>query len=586
MLAIRNRTTGNNLNIIPGQEITFTLDNPLFSDDRLPITVSTGIELALTSNNKMECGFVEAMMLPPTIQTIPVSIILSGIEIFIGELQFDEYTDRTLQYSFTGRSMESLEGKIHEIKCEDYKGVDLTTLTVARNEAYPDFGLPMIIRKENSAKFEYWSGQDAPECSVIDKYANWLCSLKPYIIPAVKVAYILNKILPNILFSEELTTNIKHLAILGMYKPEAWRNAYYGIPVTPVTPVTQGEYVSDYVGEFNVADSLPDMAKTDFVSNVLKMFCATMFADGENYCVRLNKDDIVDQEFVDWTNNVGEIYSIISGEAEQYSLSYANRETQTFNPQKEDKTEDGPTPADSIQICTTYEAMLTKFKAAKNYINIKIKHTGDIYSGKGITANLDPDIDIPMMDMVYQAGLDEEHAGSASDKIKKHDVTIDFLCPKTIPANVTYTKPFLGNNQVLLQGVSPIIDIPAMDNARSSDVYIGLLFNHNFLIQGNYYTHTILFDTPNSEVINDTSSIALGGENGLYNRFHKTFAEWSAKKKDSIKADVFLSPTDVATLRLWRKIMIYNRLFIIKTMELTISDKTDLIFANAEFVEA
>ena len=57
------------------------------------------------------------------------------------------------------------------------------------------------------------------------------------------------------------------------------------------------------------------------------------------------------------------------------------------------------------------------------------------------------------------------------------------------------------------------------------------------------------------------------------------------KKKDSVKADVILSPADIAQLKLWRKIMLYNRLFLIKTMEITLSDKATVAFANAEFVE-
>ena len=46
-----------------------------------------------------------------------------------------------------------------------------------------------------------------------------------------------------------------------------------------------------------------------------------------------------------------------------------------------------------------------------------------------------------------------------------------------------------------------------------------------------------------------------------------------------------LSPADIAQLKLWRKIMLYNRLFLIKTMEITLSDKATVAFANAEFVE-
>lgn len=112
-----------------------------------------------------------------------------------------------------------------------------------------------------------------------------------------------------------------------------------------------------------------------------------------------------------------------------------------------------------------------------------------------------------------------------------------------------------------------------------------MLRNHNFFDQGNYFTKPIPYVDGGTEMSDNTYSIAIGGEKGLYEQFHKDFAEWSMRKKDTIKADVFLSPTDVANLRLWRKIMIYNRLFLIKTIELTISDKADIAFANVEFIE-
>lgn len=85
---------------------------------------------------------------------------------------------------------------------------------------------------------------------------------------------------------------------------------------------------------------------------------------------------------------------------------------------------------------------------------------------------------------------------------------------------------------------------------------------------------------------NNSLSIAIGGAQGLYERFHKTFAEWRTKKKSTIKAELFLTPSDVINLQLWKKRMLHNRLFLIKSIELTLSDEVDIIFANAEFVEA
>lgn len=579
---IKSLNSGNILELKPGQDITVTLDNPIFADDGLPVSVSTGIEFSLTPVVTAEFGFVPAMMLPPTVQKLPVSIIITGIEAFIGIVEFDEFSDSSLKYTFVGKSAtDSIKGKIHEIKCEDYKGYSMfTTTTAARYGTLPDWGMPMIVRKENVAKFEYWNGKIEPQCSAIDKYANWLYVNYPYTIPAVKIKYLLDKIIPGTSFPSSMADYINNLAILATYKPESWRNEQYGVPLT----IDENNPFATLLGDFNVADALPDMNKTDFLSNVLKMFCATIFLDGEDYAVRLNQDILSEKYFIDWTDRVSDIYSIVSGAAAKYSIKYADTQTQTFNPAKQDMSDDAPATTDSIQTCTTYEEMLNKFKSTSSYINVRIRGTGHIYSGKSMVANLHPDTVIPMIDMVYQAGTEEKYCGNSTDDSNNHEVSIDFSCPKTIPANVTNTKPVAVLDPLLLRGVSPVIDIPAADNARTSEAFIGLMFYHNFFDQGNYYSPTEPYKTPGTETENSLS-IAIGGENGLFNRFHKTFGEWYAKKKDVIKADIFLTPADVSKLRLWHKIMLYNRLFLIKTMEITISDATDIIYANAELVE-
>lgn len=577
-MVIKSLNTGRILDTT-GQEITFSLDNPIFADDRMPVAVSTGIEFSLTGLNKEEFGFVDAMMFSPGVQNLPVVIIFEGIEVFSGVLEFDEYSDGTLKYSFVEKSaQDALKGKIYEIQCESYKDMRMNELCEsARSGELPDFGLPMIVRKANVAKFEYFTASADPECSAIDKYANWLYTIAPFFIPAVKIDYLLGKILPNVTFPKEASDIIKRLAILGLYKPETWRRERYGAPI-----ICAG-FLS-WMEEINVAESLPDISNADLIINILKMFCASIFHNGNEYSIRLNKDILSSSDFIDWSGKVAELYSIVVGEEATYTLHYANSETQSFSPSMPDQADEETCMPDSLQICPTYEDMLAKFASTEEYINVKIAGTEHIYSGRSLTANLHPDTVIPIMDMVYQAHMDEIKTTDTDDKGNNYDVTIEFRCPKTIPANVAFTQPFLGGNTLILRGVSPIIEVPAMDSNRSSDTYVGLLMNHNYFDSGNYYSTIIPFQESGKEIANDLS-ITIGGEKGLYNRFHKDFAEWYIKKKNTVKADIILSPSDVANLRLWQKIMIYNRLFLIKTMELTFSDKTDLVFANAEFIE-
>lgn len=383
MLLIKSLESGRTLDITPGQEITLTLENPLFADDRMPVAVSTGIEFPLSPTNKVEFRFVDVMMIPPAVQKIPAAIIFEGFELFSGELQFDEFSDQTLKYTFVGAdATEAFSGNIHEIACRDYGGMAMSTFVQnARKGDYPDIGLPMIVRKANSAKIEYPTAAGEAECSSIDKYANYLYTDTPYIIPAIKAAYLLEKIHPGLIFPSQVQDYLDRMAILGTYKPEAWQNDRYGIPYT-------GSGTDDNlcIGTgFNAAEALPEMTKAEFIANILKMFCATIFPEKGYYDVRTNSSILQDKTFIDWTQKVSDIYAIVAGEAGSYSLEYANGE-QNYDPAKEEEFDEEL--AQSIYSASNYEELISKFRTSDNYVDVRVTFSGNVYSGKAVKAYL------------------------------------------------------------------------------------------------------------------------------------------------------------------------------------------------------
>ena len=595
MLLIKSLESGRTLDITPGQEITLTLENPLFADDRMPVAVSTGIEFPLSPTNKVEFRFVDVMMIPPAVQKIPAAIIFEGFELFSGELQFDEFSDQTLKYTFVGAdATEAFSGNIHEIACRDYGGMAMSTFVQnARKGDYPDIGLPMIVRKANSAKIEYPTAAGEAECSSIDKYANHLYTNTPYIIPAIKAAYLLEKIHPKLIFPSQIQDYLDRMAILGTYKPEAWQNDRYGIPYT--TPSWSNPYIGD---GFNAAEALPEMTKAEFIANILKMFCATIFPEKGYYNVRTNSSILQDKTFIDWTQMVSDIYAIVAGEAGSYSLEYANGE-QNYDPAKEEEFDEEL--AQSIYSASNYEELISKFRTSDNYVDVRVTFSGNVYSGKAVKAYLywsrspgvmgkpifnKTETSIPLIDIVFQANVNKIELSEGGGDGQNYENNIGFICTPCIPANVaTFIYTGSTNAQVTLRAMAPVVDIPTVGGNRPSDVYIGLLIENNFFDQGNYFTRPEPYIDGGTEMANTRYSIAIGGTNGLYAKFHETFAQWQVKKKDSVKADVVLSPADIAQLKLWRKIMLYNRLFLIKTMEITLSDKATVAFANAEFVE-
>ena len=595
MLLIKSLESGRTLDITPGQEITLTLENPLFADDRMPVAVSTGIEFPLSPTNKVEFRFVDVMMIPPAVQKIPAAIIFEGFELFSGELQFDEFSDQTLKYTFVGAdATEAFSGNIHEIASRDYSGMAMSTFVQnARKGDYPDIGLPMIVRKANSAKIEYPTAAGEAECSSIDKYANYLYTDTPYIIPAIKAAYLLEKIHPRLIFPSQIQDYLDRMAILGTYKPEAWQNDRYGIPYT--TPSRNNPYIGD---GFNAAEALPEMTKAEFIANILKMFCATIFPEKGYYDVRTNSSILQDKTFIDWTQKVSDIYAIVAGEAGSYSLEYANGE-QNYDPAKEEEFDEEL--AQSIYSASNYEELISKFRTSDNYVDVRVTFSGNVYSGKAVKAYLywsrppgvmgkpifnKTETSIPLIDIVFQANVNKIELSEGGGDGQNYENNIGFICTPCIPANVaTFIYTGSTNAQVTLRAMAPVVDIPTVGGNRPSDVYIGLLIENNFFDQGNYFTRPEPYIDGGTEMENTRYSIAIGGTNGLYAKFHETFAQWQVKKKDSVKADVVLSPADIAQFKLWRKIMLYNRLCLIKTMEITLSDKATVAFANAEFVE-
>ncbi len=134
--------------------------------------------------------------------------------------------------------------------------------------------------------------------------------------------------------------------------------------------------------------------------------------------------------------------------------------------------------------------------------------------------------------------------------------------------------------------MSAVIEFPTVgSDERPTTIYIGLLIGHNFLDQGNYFT--LPFSTSGgTEMNNNPLSVAIGGPQGLYERFHKKVCRVVCKEKELYQSRTIPHTGRHPQSSTLEKRMLYNRLFFIKSIELTLSDEIDIVFANAEFVEA
>lgn len=583
---------GEILDLAPGQDILVSVTNPFFEGDRVPVAVSIPIEFRMTETTRRIFQYASGPMMKPQREKLPAEFVSDGVKLWSGELQLDELSDdMNPHYTFVGAEFEEVvSGSIANIPYPLYKDVEPKKMVNdARNDIYPEFGLPTIINKEFVAKNNYrtsTSPQANPECSSTNKYANWLWATIPYVTPALKVKYILEKILPGIKCeSKEINLLLNHLAILGLYKSDK-RNNRYGVEYNYSDRVP-------VICTLDLADSLPKMDAKDFVLNFLKMTCSTLYCDGRHYVMRSNKSIVSSLEFLDWTAKTSDLYSCTIEAGKKYSLKFKN-EPDDYGEKYSDDPDEEP---ENVYSYMTMKEILAKIKQSPGYVLAKHLPTGDVFSGKKINAILysgsrdywyDTIVEASMLDIVHQAGFNQKKE-VINKKMQDYDCSIDFMIPRCIPIEtypvirVDYTgvlPPAIGLNAVV-----PIVEFPTCGETRPDSVYMGLLIRNNFVDKGIYFSRPIPSEEPGDEITSDLS-LALDGYNGLYETLHKPFAEWLCKDKNPRKINLKLTVHDVANLKIWMKYMFYNQLFFIRTIDFSFNTSSSKLETTAEIVEA
>lgn len=599
------RAGGQILDALPQQDVSLTFDNPFFEADRIPVSISTPIAFPLTQQVCQLFGFIPTMLMEPRVKKIAAELIMNGVVICTGTLVFDEYSDDALNYSFVGAEFENIvSGKLTDVAFPSYENVSFQKLVNdGRSGACPDFGLPQIMRKDYAAKCEYRTSTDDkkyPECSATDKYANWLGTDTPFVVPAIRVNRILEQILPELNIDDaDIARLFDNLAILGLYKS---RDALERFGVIPTSMVNRpSDTTPPSKCTLNLADAMPDMTCADFIVNLLKMTCSTLFCVGRTYHIQANRDMLASNNYVDWTKKVADTYSCTLQDGQGYSFSFQNADStyKEANPDDPDQQEE---MAKLIEASTMYD-VIDRIKVSENLISLKHIPTGDIISGWGEQAYLyykggnrpssynrtewssyKTAVSIP--DVAQQAGFDPKEI-SSGDNAQNYDCTIAFQVPRCVPTEVFYPSPMESDGSIRqivgLRSMTPVIDIPAAGGTRPDTVYIGLLLDNNFVDKGIYFTRPIRGISSGAEMTSKLS-LAIGGEDGLYEKFHKTFAEWLQQPQSTRKVELNLSVMDIANLKLYRKHLMFNQTWFIKSLEIALSTSSDSVSATAEII--
>lgn len=566
MIEIRT-AEGISLDLAPDMEFELIMDNPILDDEHIPTPFSTSIAFPSSPKNKKVFGYVDALMLRPTVLDIGATIFASGIPVISGTLVFDSVDEnKNICYAFRGVDYtEQWEGKIYEIENLLTGDYDITDI---KRGLFEDIKAPVMIVKgcEMRTAVEPTKSQERTQLSSVPKYYNTGRSGEMFI-PAVSLRLLATRILGDSAAAPLLD------AIDGLFLIASHRD---NENISTMSP--------------DIGSYLPDISKSDFIKEVCKLSASYVFKDGNGVRIISAKDIFDSAEYLDWGSLICDIYSQHIEKANGYQFGFTEQDVNG-----NEITEGGEDGADqSIQSAATLLELLTK-PDEEAYKPFRFTKTSDIFSEKKETFEYTshrtgrPDIATyaeVLSDKVFDAAKNINLPGESQKNntvlfqriyCVPHEainVVIGGNPPYYDPLTGRYVRP--GNYYYMYPLVMPIVSMPEINADRTSTAYIGAIINNQLCDKG------CAFASESSEDYVDTTKSLVPER--YYQLYHKELAEWFGKTRQTIKADLNLSAMDIASFRMWQKVLIKHRLFLVKQLSIRFSARSGIAFSSGEFI--
>lgn len=563
---------GTSLDLKPNEEFEVTLEQPLLSEDHIPVPYSTSISFLPTVKNRKTFGYLGAMMLAPQVLRLSVEIRCNGIPMFYGVLEYESIEDGNLNYTFSGKNIEdSYQGYIHEVEhltniegaILEASGKILSMIRTAADGTNDEFGVPMLVCKSNITEIEYPNDLEKDPVSWDAKYQNYIWQL-PFasVTPAVRVSKILEKCLSDVVIDDNLKEVYDKLAILGQYKDANSFNVL-GIPVV------------DGKVKFNLANSLPECTLYDLFTNVAKMLCASMYRDGDGYRVICNSTVLSSTSILDWDNKTCDDFSAEAATRMSYTFGYSNNDSEnTYEPTgKSDDWEN----ANIVEV-STIGTVITTVISHTDYVAVRHTPSGDMYSGKKMVLDLSNGSKgtAPFMDVLLH-NIAKVDTNNSEEEI--FDNTVSFIAVCCMPTK-TYGIASSGVPQYCM---CPVLDFPAIGSERQTDIFIGVLANNQLTDKGTVFNTPT--STPEVSTTQETRTGISIAPAALYDKYHKGFAEWLAKDRQILTVSLQLNMNDIHEFRMWNKITVRHRVWLVKTIRFTFNTSKNTVETSADLIE-
>lgn len=558
--------TGIRLDLEKSCSFAIEMENPMLDDSGIPCAFSTEITFLPTMTNLRVFGWMDGMMSEPNNKEIAVDIFISGIRLFPGTLLYDSIENGNLKYTFSGRDIEdALSMKIYDLPLfaksvspEDY----LEIMKMVHEGKTSGWGAPPVVCKDLllqkdvidvDPNVKYRNIFNTYDINQI--YSAGANNVRAMFAPAVKVGYILESFFTK--YGISCPSSMKDIAILGLYKND--------------DPIFLTKMMLGYM---SVAEHLPDITALDLLKNSLKLICSSLFRDGDGFII-VNKSDVLAGSPVNWSGKISDNYTISKADRMFFTFGYSNddSESQDF---KETARDLRIEIEEKNNLTSVFDTLCYK----TDYAVVKSKKTGDVYSGKENYISSSNTKYNATMDLIYH-NVGKIVSGNEEDS--QYDSTCEFKLVSCLPCRIFSRNYNLSTPYALeyINAIVPVLEFPGLEEDRSSEVYVGLLYGNQLVDKGVYYDYE---NAPAEMDFVETSGEMNLTASALYDKYHKTFAEWITSDRICLKTDVNLSVFDIANFRMYNLVSVRGRSFLVKKLSLTFYADSENIKAEAELL--
>jgi len=526
-------STGIFLDLDPDAEFEITSENPMMQEDRIPVPYSTAISFLPSQTNKAVFGYLDTMMLEPSVRTLPATILIAGMPVYVGTLTFDGIDeDGRINYTFAAKDLHAeWATKLWEL------------------EISGDVYYPLIVDAAKTSATGIGpkpTGQRPGNLYNIDgKYRNnpEEIASRRLALPVVPVLSILGS---RISFANVngVAQYLQHAVIFGTHTA--------GLP--------------------DVAATLPDIDFAGFVQALCRMFNCAVFQDGEGVQIYAISD-VLGFSPIDWDAKVTDSFSSSTMPREKYSIGYSNA--------ADGGAADAADPETANTLCGVVAGADNEFEPV---IHVP---TGDLYSRRinrstmiGPTGHSSTGTIYGPIGSIDEILIDRPGASgkarSGSDG-EEHSVDIGLRLIGCAPAG--WTKHYdSGAADQSVRRMAPIIDLPARGADRPTDVYIALYGNGQACDNGYVIEDPDVVDSADQQFCGSLMPEAL------FPQYHQAYAAWLAKDRQVLSVRVELSVDELAAFRMWHPVRLRGRNFLVSKLSIRIAAGAEGMDVSAELI--